>query len=70
MWITFKQITHNIVTVFPREVNVKIRRILAIQVNETLKIEVQFERIHIRDAQQIRHNTIRPAPTSHIEITL
>ena len=31
MWVTLKQIAHNVIAVLPREVNVKIRWILAVQ---------------------------------------
>ena len=40
----------HIVAVRPRKIDVEIRRIRAVQVDEPLEIQIQFDGIHIRDA--------------------
>ena len=40
--IAFKDIPNDVVAVFPREIDVEIRWVFAIQVDEALKIEIEF----------------------------
>ena len=62
-----KNILQNRIPILPRKIQVKIGRIASIQVNKTLKKQIQFQGIHIRNKKQVRHQAVGPASPTHIK---
>ena len=44
-------------------------RILAVEIDEALEVEVELDGIYIGDAQQIGHNTVGSTTPSHVEVS-
>ena len=53
VWETLKNIGGHIVAIGPRKIDVKVRRVGSVKVDEPLEIKVQFDGVYIRDAQEI-----------------
>ena len=58
------------VPIFPREVEVEVGRTAPLGVEETLKVQVQFYRVHVGDLQAVGHHAVGPAATPHMVETL
>ncbi len=54
----------------PGEIQVKVGRRLAVEVDKALKVEVQLNGVHIGDFQEVGHHAVGPAPPPHVEIRL
>ena len=69
MFKTIKNVFRHGRAIFPRKVNIKIRWVGPVEVNESLKIEVKFHGVHIGYAKEVGHNTIRTTATAYIKET-
>ena len=54
------------VPIFPREVEVEVGRAAPLGVEESLKVQVQFYRVHVGDLQAVGHHTVGTAATPHM----
>ena len=58
----------HVVPVGPGEVDVEVRRIRSVQVDEPFEVEVEFNGVHVRDAQQVGDEAVGPASAPHVEV--
>ena len=58
---TLEHVRHHIVAVRPREVDVEVGRVGAVEVEEALEVEIEFNRVDVGDAQQIGDEAVGPA---------
>ncbi len=56
--IFIEYISDDIIPFVPTEIHIKIRRVYPIRVNETFKIQIKCDRIHIRNADTISNDRI------------
>ena len=59
----------DVVPVGPGEIDIKVRWIGPIQIDEALKVEVQLYGVHVRDAHQVGHDAVGATPPPHIKIS-
>ena len=58
----------HIVPIRPREVDIEVRRIRAVQVDEPFEVQVELDGVHVRDAQQVGDEAVGPASAPHIKV--
>ena len=63
-----EDVFRHVVPIRPREVDVEVRRIRAVQVDEPFEVEVEFNGVYVRDAQQIGDEAVGPASAPHIKV--
>ena len=63
-----EHVRHHVVAVRPREVDVEVGRVGAVEVEEALEVEVQLNRVDVGDAQQVGDEAVGPAAPPHMEI--
>ena len=64
--ISFKDVFDHTVAFLPRKVEVEVGRTAPLGIEETLKVEVQLNRIDIRDLQAIGHYAIGTATSTYM----
>jgi len=62
-----KNITGHFLPVLPGKIDVEIRGVSPVEVNKPLKVQVEFNRVHIGDPEQVCHYAVGPATASHVE---
>ena len=67
---TFKNIAGHIVAIGPGEINVEIGRILPVEVDEALKIQIELDGVHIGNPQNVGDDAVGTTSTPHIKIAL
>ena len=65
-----EHVGHHVVAVGPREIDVEVRGVGAVEVDEALEVEVEFDGVDVGDAQQVRHQAVGPAAPSDVEVPL
>ena len=68
--ISIKNISENGIAFFPGPVNVKIGGTLAVHIEEAFKIQIQFNRADVRDAQTITHDTVSTTAPTNVQKAL
>ena len=53
-----KDVIDHFIAIFPREIKVKIWGIFAVEIDESLKIKIEFDRIYVRDTEAISDDAI------------
>ena len=66
MFKAAEYIADDFVALFPAKIDVKVWRTRAVLIHKPLEVQVELERIHISDAQQVSHNAIGSASAPHI----
>ena len=66
---TLKDVAGNVVAIGPRKIDVEIGRILAVEVDEALKIQIELDGIHVGNPQNISNDAVGTAPSPYIKIT-
>src|SRR5258706_15198151 len=61
-----KDILGDGIAVFPRKVDVEVGRGSAFRVEEAFKIQIQFDRVDVGDAQAVGNHTVSPAATADV----
>ena len=64
-----EDVFRHVVPIRPREVDVEVRRIRAVQVDEPFEVQVELDGVHVRDAQQVGDEAVGPASAPHIKVT-
>ena len=60
----------DIIPVTPGKINVKIRWIFSVQIDESFKIEIKLYGVYICDTQEVGYNAVGSAPSANIIIIL
>ena len=64
--VFFKEVVKHLIAVGPAKVNVEVRWIFTVEVDEALKVEIQLHRIHIGDPQAVGHHRVGPGASAHM----
>src|SRR5690606_33628650 len=64
--VAVKYILQYYIPFLPAPINIKIRRCLAVEVQEALKIQIKLQGAYIRNAEAVRHDAVRPAAPAHV----
>ena len=70
VWEPLENVCRYIVTIGPGEVDVKVRWIGAVKIDESFEIKVQFNGVYIGDAKEVCNQAIGSASPSDVEIAL
>ena len=63
-----EDVFRHVIPIGPREVDVEVRRIRAVQVDEPFEVQVEFDGVHVCDAQQVGDEAVGSASTSHVKV--
>ncbi|MPM29512.1 hypothetical protein SDC9_76052 [bioreactor metagenome] len=64
--VAFENIILHISPVFPRKINIEIRRAGSLRIDEAFEIKIKLNRIDIGNIQAIRHNAVGAAAPPHV----
>ena len=65
--IPFEDVIQNKRALIGRKIDIKIGRRTAVLVDETFKVEVQANRVHVGDANAVGHDAVGPTPSAHMK---
>jgi len=65
-----ENVARHVGAVAPGEVDVKVGRILAVEVDKPLEVEVKLDGIYVSNAENVGHHAVGAAPPPHVKITL
>ena len=61
-----EEVLKHLVSVGPAKVNIKVRWIFSVEVDEALKVEVQLHGIYIGDSQTVGHHGVGPRSSAYM----
>ena len=65
----FEDVARHVIPIGPREIDVEIRRIGSVQVDEPLEIQIQLKGVHVGDLEQVGNQAVGAASSPHIEVS-